>query len=101
LKDVGELQDATRFENNYSAVFSKFSPAFQEFVLTLLQPSPARRIPGIVTDRDYPVVKLFRTFPLLFGSGPAEEIIANVTPSPTQAALLQVVRPLRMNILSF
>jgi hypothetical protein len=44
LKDVGELQDATRFENNYSAVFSKFSPASQEFVLTLLQPSPARRM---------------------------------------------------------
>jgi hypothetical protein len=92
LRDLSELQDRKRFDNNYSAVFSKFSQAFQDFILTLLHPKAASRVPGSAFDADCRVVRLFRKFPQLIRTGSIDEIIENATPSPTQSALLQVTR---------
>lgn len=94
LKCPSELQDERRFRNNYST-FSTFSREFQDFILMILHPNPAHRIPIGSVEKTPPVVKLFHKFPRLFGSCSDEQtkiaIIENMTPSPTQAVLLQVI----------
>ncbi len=92
LRDASELQDSKRFDNSYFTVFSKFSSAFQAFIVMLLHPDPTRRVPRSDVHLDCPVVKIFCRFPPLIGTVSIEEIIENVTPSPTQAALLQVTK---------
>jgi hypothetical protein len=95
---IGELDDCSRFFNNYRSVFKHFSQDFQDFIHTILQPEPAQRVPlspGLLTGP--PIARLFRRFPLLFGPvklSDAEEssIIENMTPSPTQIVLLKVKR---------
>ncbi len=94
LKSSPELQDDKRFRNNYST-FSTFSREFQDFILMILHPDPAHRIPSGSVEKTPPVVKLFHKFPRLFGRCSDEQtkiaIIENMTPSPTQAVLLQVI----------
>ena len=61
----------------------------------ILHPDPAHRIPSGSVEKTPPVVKLFYKFPRLFGCCMDEQtkiaIIENMTPSPTQAVLLQVI----------
>jgi hypothetical protein len=94
FKDPKELQDTKRFCNNYS-IFSKLSRDFQEFILMILHPDPAHRIPSVDSVKIPPIAELFLKFPRLFGTCSNEEernrIIENMTPSSTQAVLLQVM----------